>query len=268
MTDSSVHHELILPNPVAPGAPRAADRFSLGIASGHTSWLELHRTRDGAVRYYLGAPTAWELDLTFAGLHHGIPGVQLGAEAGCPIQSYQRSWGYLFRGIQREPYHYWPMRVASEADRAGLLLQSLSARGLQGHEIVLQLLFRRVPYWEHGFLSSSYSGFAPEKELRLQNRLAERNAEPAYHVEIRAGLVGPWAQRAHEVLLPWFSSWVSFRGIQWWTLGAVKPRLRGRFYDAFTGHNLERFSGRKIRRDIAGSELALVLPIPWRHDHP
>lgn len=272
MQPTSVHRELILPNPRGATEERPRGPPPISIASPHVSWLELHRARDGTIRYCLGTPTSWELNLTLAALQESRAGLHLGPKLPCPLGAAFGGAGHLFRARARERSHYWPIRHGSGIDRAGTLIRTLAAPELRGQEIVLQLLFRRVPYWEFGFLSSSYDVFLAERtdhpDKNLLSWMHARKSEPPFHVEMRAGVLGPDPKFAHAALQSWVSSWTSARGNPRWSLEPVLGRKRDRFFAAFRGHDIRRFRAPRSRRDVSGSELSSLMPVPWRDHHP
>ena len=99
--------------------------------------------------------------------------------------------------------------------------------------------------------------------------LHKRMAEPAYHVEIRAGVAGLHPETAWRVLSGWLNSWSSIRGNPVWDLRPVTKMKRGvEFMNACADHDILRCSAKKSRRDISATELAQVLPIPWRERVP
>ena len=269
---TSVHRELVLPNPYGSREPRPVSRATLTLASPHASWLEVHHRADGSVRYLLGAEGAPELAHTHRCLAEVFEGVELGATTTCPFREISRLDTRVLRAVPNARHHYWPMRLLHESDRAGLLLHALSARELLDHEVLLQLLFRRVPFWERGLLTPSYPRFVAEKvqgyDRNLLPILLRRRAEPVYHVEVRAAVRGPTDRHAEEALHSWLRSWTSVHGTLWWDLRPVAGKARPAFLAAFRAHDMARFAARKGRRDLSATELAQVLPIPWREHHP
>ena len=272
MPTASVHRELVLPNPHGSREPSPASRATITLASPHASWLEIHHRADGTVRYLLGAEGSPELAHTHRCLAEVYEGVELGADAACPFREISRLDTRLLRAVPNGKHHYWPMRLLPDSDRAGLLLHALSARELLEHELLLQLLFRRVPFWEQGLLTPSYPRFVSEKvqghDRGLLPILLRRRAEPVYHVEIRAAVRGPSDRHAEEALSSWLRSWTSVHGTLWWDLRPVAGRARPAFLAAFRAHDMTRFAARKGRRDLSAPELAQVLPVPWRESHP
>ncbi len=114
------------------------------LALPHASWLEVHHRANGTSRHLLGAGRASELDHTFHCLAETFPGIELGAPTACPLGSLRPDNALPLRAVPNGRNHYWPMSLLKGADRAGLLLRSLFAKELLGHEILLQILFRRA----------------------------------------------------------------------------------------------------------------------------
>jgi len=160
------------------------------------------------------------------------------------------------------------MRLDREADPATELLRSLGALRRPGPSLVLQILFRRVPRWETGWFSRSIQGAIDAKEGRARLEVERRAAEPAYHVEIRLAGRGSSERDGVDAILPWLSSWTAPTGGEWWGIRAAGPSRRGALWEALRNHDVDAFAGRKARRDIAGGELASVLPLPWKERHP
>jgi len=268
MSGEGVHRELIVPEPAAQTEARTFRRLGLTITSGHVSWLELHRSVDGAIRYYLGAASSWDLQLTFASLTASFPGAQLGGVFHCPVDKLRSNAAYLLMARQWETSHFWPIKLTRAFDRAGMLIQSLASTEVAANEVVLQLLFRAAGGWEHRLLGTNYDTFLEGKERFQFPQLSDRRADLPFHVEMRAGILGPEPKAAHAALWSWVGSWRSSLGTQWWTLEEVKERHSAKFVRAFAEHDITRFRGKKPRRDISGTELSVVLPIPWRDRHP
>ncbi len=271
-TPTSVHRELILPNPVEKVPLKPTSPVPITLALWHTSWLEIHRDKQSAIRTHLGAPGSSELSHTFQCLRETFPGLELGPPSTCPLRSPSFEVAYLLRSFPIERTHYWPMRLLKGSDRAGLLFRSLASKELGEHEVVLQLLFRRVPYWESSFLSGSYDLFIENKaqgrDRAFLQLLQKRKAEPAYHVEIRAAIAGPHPQLVETALLGWVNSWTSIRGNCWWDLRRVVRRRGHEFLDALRDHDILRCAARKASRDISTTEFTQVFPSPWREYIP
>ena len=267
---TTTHRELILPNPVEKIPVRPTLPVPITITQWHTSWLEIHRDPAGSITCHLGAEGPDELDHTFHCLKQTFPGLELGPLTTCPFQSI-RSKGiegmYLLRAFPVERRHYWPMRLLKGEDRAALLFHALAAKELRGHEIVLQVLFRHVPYWESGFLVGSYDLFLAEgnhgADRATLAQMHKRKAEPAYHVEIRAAIGGPNLEAARKALCSWLDSWTSVRGNTWWKFRWLDKRHCVKFFNAVVNHDMLRFAAKKARRNISASEFAQVFPVPW-----
>ena len=267
--DTAVHQELRLPNPTASADHQLPPpRPPMEISSDHVSWLEVRRSPEGGIHYYLGAPTTWELSLTFTSFKEVYPGAQLDASGECPFGPHYRTTGYLLRGVPNPSHHYFPMQLLVGADRGGRLVELLSAPGLEGHDIALQILYQRAPSWERGFLSHRAQHHAQSQDPRFQALVSARQAEPAYHVEVRAGLLGPTPRSAYVVLRTWLWSWLASQGGPWWSFRDVKPSKQGLLYDAIAFHDIDKFAAKKVRRDLSASELSSVLPIPWKERYP
>jgi hypothetical protein len=268
MSTTGAHGQLLLPNPCVSNGSRPPAKLQVSHAANQCSWLEIHRRPDGLIRYSLGAPTFGELALTFNALYDTFPGIQLGRPTACPISSIYHTHGCFLRAVAGVRSHFWPIRLALEADRAGLLLRSLSSPALRRQELVLQVLFRPTGWWERSFWSTTYANFVDNQTGRLRDELDARFAEPSYHVEIRAAVLGSSTRSAYRALDPWLSSWLSVQGARWWSFRLVNARHREAFYRELRGHAMDRFVGKKSRRDVSGTELAHVLPIPWKEHHP
>ncbi|HZY92002.1 MAG TPA: DUF87 domain-containing protein [Thermoplasmata archaeon] len=173
----------------------------------------------------------------------------------------------LLRALPQQRHHYWPLRLIAEADRAALLVRSLTSSRLGKAEVVLQLLFQPTSSWERGIFSTSYEAFLAGQTGRLKYILDARASEAPYHVEIRASATTLQPQELERTLWPWICSWSGLHGGSWWSPAAVKPRRHEEFWDALTNHDIERFASKKGRRDISATELSGVLPIPWRERH-
>ena len=268
----AIHRELVLPNPEQKASDRDPKRAPLTVASAHTSWLEIHRIAEGVVRFHLGAEGASEIEHTHRCLEEVAPGLVLGPATTCPLRSLRIADTRILRAVPSNGHHFWPMRLLNGSDRAGILVRSLASGNLRDTEVVLQVLFRRVPHWEWGFLTHSYDRFVAEKvppnDRSLLTTVQRRKTEPAYHVEIRAAIQGPNPKPAEDALLGWVRSWSSVHGGLWWELKDVDAERHPEFLRALRDHDILRFAARKSRRDISATEIAQVLPIPWKDQHP
>ena len=259
--------ELILPSPPAKPPDSRAELPALLVASSDPAWLELHRTSDRGIRYYLGAPTGSRLTHTFNCLLETHAGTQLGKLVPCPATRLALKGAELWRAVQLGSTHYWPLQLTRQEDHAAPLVRPLLSGDLDGHEVLLQVLFRRVLDWEFGFFSANPAYFIEKADRGVRKILERRLAQPAYHVEIRAAVLGPESKRVWDVVQAWLYSWTSLQGKPWWSLRLVDGRRRDRFVRAFRDHDIWRFAGKRVRRDLSGTELARVLPIPWKDRH-
>jgi hypothetical protein len=121
--------------------------------------------------------------------------------------------------------------------------------------------------WESSFWGVPYDTFREQVDRSPHPILARRKAEPVYHVEIRAASLGSRPDLVWEAVQPWICSWTSFSGGSRWALQVVGGRKRPKFCRPFVGHDIARFAGNPSERDISGSDLACVLPIPWKDHH-
>lgn len=278
-TSLTTHRELRLPNPLEMPLDRPAVPPPLIIEQPHTSWLEVHRDAEGTIRHYLGAKGTSEVNHTYSCLNAVFPGLELGPPAICPLRSLRPQSPEntrLFRAVQSHARHYRPKRPLEWTDSADLLLRSLTAEKLSGHEVVLQILFRRARYWERGFLVGRYNNFlesmvhGPDRKLLPELVSipvgAGRVVEPTYHVEIRAAVQGPEATWASLPLLEWIRSWTSANGDRWWVTVNPSERDRSKFMRTLLDHDIFRFASRKCQRDFSGTDVSWILPVPWRDD--
>ncbi|MGA7845658.1 MAG: hypothetical protein WCB18_01020, partial [Thermoplasmata archaeon] len=263
-----VHRELVLPNPSVKPSESRRELPTLTIASADSLWLELHRRADGEIRFYLGGPASSSLNHGFNCLLETHPGLQLPSEAACPATRLALAGAELWRGLHQGESHFWPLRLSREADHAGPLIRSLQGGGLDGQELVLQVLFERRLAWESGFWATPYETFLTRVDKSLHPILTRRKAEPVYHVEIRGAALGGRPELVWDAVQPWVSSWMSFSGGSRWALQVVEGRKLPRFRQAFVGHDIDRCAGKRSERDISGGDLARVLPLPWKDHHP
>ncbi len=139
---------------------------------------------------------------------------------------------------------------------------------LQGHDLFLQLLFRRVNTWEFGFLSPGYETVAGWQNEALRLEMAARMADVPYHVELRTRIAGPRPLEALTALDAWLEKWTIPEGGLWRMWKVIPPRLEGKFYTALARHDILTFSSPKSRRNVSAGELAHLLSIPWAAQHP
>ena len=272
MCPIGVHRELKLPDPVRRNAVGARNwsegRLGIATAVRHVSCLELHRHSDGTVSYGLGAPTRWALDHTFAGLLQAFPGAELGGWTECALEPFFVPPRIYLRAVPILRHHYAPLWRTWSEDFAGLLLRNLSSRALEGSNLVLQIIFQRVNDWEANFWSPAPAVTLNQLNPALQMASRERLFEAVYHVEIRAQFLGPDIGPAWDALSTWVNAWVSLEGRAWWTASRIGPRQLPKFLLALRDHDIERFAGRKVRRDLSARDLSAILPIPWKEHHP
>ncbi len=176
--------------------------------------------------------------------------------------------GILARAVPSQKHHYFPVHAGHETDPAGFLLRALGSPTLQGHDLILQLLFRRVGAWEAGFFSALYQNVAEPQTEPLRAEMDARYASAAYHVEIRTRIVGPQPVEALTALDAWLEQWTVPGGTPWRSWEVIPAKLEGKFHAALVTHDLDQFSSKKARRDVSSSELSLLLSIPWASQHP
>jgi hypothetical protein len=263
MDNTSVHRELLLPAPTKemPTIP------PLVWTSGNTFWLEIHRQAGGRVRYAVGSTSESELESMMVYLENTRARVSAGPAVDCPLRT-RVGQGVFARAVPFQRHHYLPVRVSLDSDPSGFLLRTLSSRTLQGHDVVLQLLFRRVRVWESSFLSPLYDDFARRQNRDLRIEMDARRGEPAYHVELRTRLNGPQPLAALEALSAWLEQWTLLGGFPWRSWKVISTKAQQEFNAALLNHDLAHFSNRKGRRDVSATELAHLLSIPWASHHP
>ncbi|MCI4317987.1 MAG: hypothetical protein L3J96_05555, partial [Thermoplasmata archaeon] len=226
-------------------------------------WLELHRGVDGSVCCCLGSHSPWSLTSVATALGEVIPGLELTTATGCPIAPDYLSQGTLLRGKAAVPTHFWPLQIRGGFDRAGPLIRLFGSPQLAGQEVLLQLLFRTPGIWERRLFGASYESFLAGIDQRQRLLFDRRMAE--FHVEIRAGLLGPHDWLAARAIDQWAASWLSMHGSPQWRLVLVRGRRRRElFFRAMQDHDLTRFVGKKGRRDVSATEASAIFPIPWR----
>ena len=263
MDTVSIHRELLLPTPTEepPEIP------PLVWTSSNPFWLEIHRDPSGRVRYALGSNSATDLESMFNYVENTRPRVAAGSLTECPSSNLVRR-GVFARAVPPQHHHHLPLQIRPDADPAGFLLRTLGSRALHDHDVVIQLLFRRVWIWESSFFSPRYDPFAHQQDRHLRTDMDARRAEPAYHVELRVHLLGPNPTEALIALGAWLGQWTNPGGASW-RLWQVIPRKKEQpFHAAFATHDIERFSSKKGNRDVSATELAHLLSIPWAGHHP
>jgi len=262
-TQRPVHRELLLPTPT----DKPPEMPPLVWTSLAPFWLEIHRTPSGRVRYALGSPSGPDLESMMIYLENTRHRVAAGPSIACPAAELLHR-GLFARAVAVQRHHHLPLRVPSDADAAGFLLRTLGSSTLQGHDVILQLLFQRATVWESGLFSPRYAASAERQGRALRGEMDARRGEPAYHVELRAHLHGPQPDQALIALGAWLEQWTTLGGIPWRTWSLVPRKQEQPFHAAFATHDLDRFSNRKARRDVSATELGHLLSIPWAAYHP
>jgi len=263
MDNRPVHRELLLPTPVKdpPEIP------PLVWSSGDPFWLEIHRETGGRVRYSLGTNHPSDLESMVAYLESTRPRLAGGGPIECPAATLVPQ-GIFARAVPVMKHHHLPIQVRTETDPAGFLLRILGSSTLREHDVVLQLLFRRVGFWELGFFSSLYDTIAERQAHQLRGQMEARQGEAAYHVELRTNIKGPQPEEALFALGNWLGQWVTSGGKPWRRWKLIRPKAEWAFHAALAAHDLRRFASRKARRDVSATELAHLLSIPWAAHHP
>ncbi|MGD0257615.1 MAG: hypothetical protein ABSB90_07030 [Thermoplasmata archaeon] len=263
MEDCSVHRELLLPAPVQepPETP------PLIWTSPTTFWLEIHRDPMSRVRYVLGSAEARDLESMLIYLENARPRLAAGSALPCPAAEILKR-GVFARAVAVQRHHHLPLEIRPEADSAGFLLRTLGSRTLQGHDVVLQLLFQRTRIWEEGLFSPRFRLFAERQGRDLRAEMESRRAGPAYHVELRAHLRGPRPLEALTALGSWLEQWTTQGGVPWRSWQVIPRKPEQPFHAAFATHDIRRFSNRRARRDVSATELGHLLSIPWAAHHP
>jgi hypothetical protein len=117
--------------------------------------MELQRAATGDIHYYIGAPSASELDLTTPAFLAVFPAARVGPWTLCPVSQGHWDRDVFIRAIPRQKRYLSPNSPGDfePADRASLLLRSLSASELRVRDSVLQLLFAPVSYYGPAWVS-------------------------------------------------------------------------------------------------------------------
>jgi len=263
MDSGPVHRELLLPTPTKdpPEIP------PLVWASSTPFWLEIHRETTGRVRYSLGSSSVSDLEAMLACLESTRPRLTGGA----PIECFAATLvpeGVYARAVPVQKHHHLPIQVQPKVDSASFLLRTLGSRTLRDHDVLLQLLFRRVRGWESSFFSPLYDTVAQRQAHQLRGQMEVRQGEAAYHVELRTNIKGPQPEEALTALGAWLGQWTTTGGVPWRRWKVIRPRAEWGFHAALASHDLRRYSSRKPRRNASGTELAHLLSIPWATHHP
>ncbi|MGP8146482.1 MAG: hypothetical protein ACLQAS_03610 [Thermoplasmata archaeon] len=258
----AVHRELLLPSPtkdppeIAPLVWKTSDPF----------WLEIHREKDGRVRYALGSIGALELDAMLSYLESVRPRIGRGDSVECLAKTLVPE-GLYARAVPALKHHHLPLEVQARQDTADHLLRIFGSSALRGHDVVLQTLFQNRG-WESTFLSPLFDSVAARQDHPVRARMHARSRQAAYRFELRAHITGPKPNDALSGLGVWLRQWTTATGATWRDWKIVPPRKEWSFHAAFVDHDIRRFASRKARRDVSGSELAHLLCIPWSTHHP
>jgi hypothetical protein len=260
---ASVHRELLLPTPTKdpPDIP------PLVWASPTPFWLEIHRETVGRVRYSLGSNSASDLEAMLACLESTRPRLTGGAPIECSAATLVPE-GVFARAVPVQKHHHLPIQIQPRVDSASFLLRTLGSRTLRDHDVLLQLLFRRLRGWESTFFSPLYDTVAQRQHHPLRFAMHARRAEAAYHVELRAHITGPEPEEGLAALGAWLEQWTTTGGVPWRRWKVIRPKAEWGFHAALADHDIRRFSSRKARRNVSSTELAHLLSIPWAAHHP
>jgi hypothetical protein len=260
--DRPVHRELLLPAPtkdppeITPLVWNTSDPF----------WLEIHRGKEGRVRYALGSVGALELDAMFSYLESTRPRLAGGGHIECLAHSLVPD-GLYARAVPTLKHHHLPIVINPRLDPADHLLRVLASRALRDHDVVLQLLFQTARGWESTFFSPLFETIAQHQHHTVRAAMNARRSMPAYHVELRTRIVGRFSEEALAAIGTWLSNWTTPGGAAWRRWRTIPPKKEWMFQAAMTDHSLNRFVSRRARRDVSGVELDRLLSIPWANHH-
>ena len=263
MESTPAHRELFLPTPTKDAPSLSPFLWN----SPKTCWIEIHRSLAGRVRYAIGSESEADLDSLTAYLENSRPRIAFGPPIGCPVAELVHR-GRFAQAQPRQKHHHLPLRIPTATDPAGFLVRTLASPVFEGHDVILQLLFRRTWFWESSFYTTRYEVFAQRQNRTLRAEMDARRAEPAYHVELRAHVGGPRPEEAVTALGSWLEQWTTFGGNPWRSWAEVSEKIEQPFHAAFAAHDITRFANGKGRRDVSGAELANLLSIPWASHHP
>jgi hypothetical protein len=258
-----VHRELLLPSPTEE-PPAIAP---LVWAHGDPFCLEIHREKEGRVRYALGARGTVRLDSMLSYLESVRPRLAGGDECECLARTLFPE-GLYAQAVPTLNHHHLPLVVQPKLDPADHLLRLFASPPLRDHDVRLQLLFRNVGGWESNFLSPSFGSVAEGQSHIVRTAMHARHNQAGYHVELRSHIVGPYAPEALGVLGTWLSGWTTVGGAAWRRWWVVPPKKEWAFHGAIENHCMEHFVTKAGRRDVSGLELSRLLSIPWSTHHP
>jgi len=259
----SVHRELLLPSPskdppeIAPLIWSTSDPF----------WLEIHREKDGHVRYALGADDSDELDAMLTYLESMRPRLAAGEPVDCLAKTLVPD-GIYARAVPTLKHHHLPLTIHPTVDPADHLLRIFASRPLRDHEVVLQLLFRNLGDWEMTFFSPLFETIARRQSHVVRGAMNARRNQTPCHVELRTRIVGPRPEDALDSIGVWLSGWTTVTGTPWRRWQVVPPKKEWAFQAEMDDHCLVHFVSKRARRDVSGVELGRLLSIPWSTQHP
>jgi len=258
-----VHRELLLPTPTT-------EPPELGPLTWTTCdffCLEIHREKDGRVRYALGAEGFLELDSMLSYLESARPRLSGGKAVECLAQTLVPD-GVYARAVPCLKHHYMPMVIRPEFDHANFLLRTFALPALRDHDVTLQLLFRNVGSWEFTFFTPQFATVAADQHSAVRAAMRVRDAERPFHVEMRTHISGPRADDALAALGAWLSGWTTMGGAAWRRWQRIPPKKEWAFDQALRDHCFKCFASKRGRRDVSGTELSHLLSIPWSTHHP
>jgi hypothetical protein len=257
------HVELLLPSPsnhppeIAPLVWTTANVFA----------LEIRRETNGRVRYALGASGPLELDAMLSYLESARPRLCGGERIDC-LALARIPDGIYARALPVLRHHYLPIVIHPGFDHADHLLRIFASSPLQGHDVTLQLVFRAIGGWETTLFSPLFENVAKRHNHVARAAMRARNAETAFHVEVRAHVSGPQPCDALAALGLSLAGWTTPGGAPWRRWKEIPPKKEWQFLVAMMSHDLRIFVSKRARRDVSGSELAQLLSIPWSTHHP
>ena len=219
------------------------------------------------MRYALGSADALALEGMLAYLESSRRRLAGGAPVDCLADSLIPE-GLYARAVPVLKHHHLPLGVQPRHDRADLLLRVLSSPTVREHDVTLQLLFRSMGGWESTFFTPLFDSVAARESHVLRGAMRARRDQSAYHVEVRAHIVGPEPDEAILALSTWLSGWTTPGGTAWRRWKVVPPKKEPAFHQAMLDHCMHCFRSKPGRRDVSATELSHLLTIPWSTHHP
>jgi len=189
-----VHRELLLPSPtkfppaIAPLDWNHGDPFS----------LEIHREKDGRVRYALGSTHSLALDPLPSYLESTRPRLAAGDLVDCLAKTPVPD-GIYARAVPALKHHHSPLTIPRGVDRADHLLRVLASPAIQDQYLVLQLLFRSVGDWERTFFTPLLENVARQQPHIVRRAMNDRgldegSARPMTRPRLARGRAAGWGQ--------------------------------------------------------------------------